>query len=238
MIGRRAVIGLSLLSALLFCAFAAQSASAAKSIKTTAFTCVDTFPNNTGDFKDPHCDKEGTTGAERYEHIGIPNNTTTAVYADNQAVTGETKKSEPAVLTGAIGLTKTEVTCTSVENDISEDPVTKAPRSNIHNVVTEVDKVKHHTMTGSVKTKYTGCTVQKPEKCSVKEPIEANATYEGVEGLGAGANEMGVEFKGSGAEETFAELTYTGESCALKNQTFKIKGSVVATSGPGTEEAT
>jgi hypothetical protein len=43
MIGRRATLGLSLLSALLVCALVAQSASAieaTKSKRTTAFTCV------------------------------------------------------------------------------------------------------------------------------------------------------------------------------------------------------
>jgi hypothetical protein len=56
MIGRRAVVSLSLLSALLFSAFAAQSASATKATNTTTFTCVKGTPG-TEQFEDAHCDK-------------------------------------------------------------------------------------------------------------------------------------------------------------------------------------
>src|ERR1043166_4727115 len=76
-----------------------------------------------------------------------------------------------------------------------------------------------------------------PPKCTVKEPIIAEATFEGAEKLGAGKNEMGLGFNGKGAEETWAELTYEGGECGLNGKTFKLKGSAIATSGPGTESA-
>jgi hypothetical protein len=84
MIGRRAVVGLSLLSALLFCAFAAQSASAAlkTSTNTTGFTCVKGVTEK-GDFKDEHCD-ETNVGKGAFKHELIPLNTTTEVEFSNE----------------------------------------------------------------------------------------------------------------------------------------------------------
>jgi hypothetical protein len=232
MIGRRAVVGLSLLSALLFCVFAAQSASAAltTSKNTTAFTCVKTL-DNSGDFTKAHCDKEdtGVLGKEVYKHELIPLKTTTEVDATNDKVTESTTKSEPAVLKGTVNLVKTEITCNTVKNNTKE--------STIHN---EEPEAGSHTFTGTVVVEYTNCTVSKPEKCTVKTPIVATATVHGVEGLEGPKGEknaMGVEFVGHGVEETFTEITYQGESCALKNQTFPVKGKVIATNGPTTESS-
>ncbi len=220
MIGRRAVLGLSLLSALLFCAFAAQSASAAKAVNTTAFTCAPATPG-TGDFGDAHCDEKKTGN---FKHDLIPLNETTAVAATNEKVTNSTKDSEPATLTGKIGLTATEIHCNKVKFDTT--------KSFIHNVETESKK---HTLTGTARVEYTDCSVSKPLKCDIAEPLIWEANFEGVEKLGPLANTMGIEFKGEKAEETFTEILYTGAECALKNQTFKVKGSAIATSGPGTE---
>src|ERR1043166_4562974 len=226
MIGRRAVAGLSLLSALVFCAFAAQSASAVNAIDTTANTCVPTA-NNTGDFKDEHCDVEGVKGKEKYAHAVITEKKT-KTSASNDKVTEETKKSEPATLKGKVGLTKTEVHCNKVKNNVE--------KSYIENVETE----KKHNLEGTAFTEFTECSVSQPEKCKVKEPVVSEATFKGVEGLTGPkgeANAMGVEFTGEGPEKTFAELTYEGAECALKGKSFKVKGSVVATSGPTTESA-
>ncbi len=216
MIGRRAVIGLSLLSALVFCAFAAQSASAAKAVNTTMSTCVDVGAVKTGSFTDDHCDKRGETANEKFAHFSIPLNETTQISAEDTA---------NSVLKSKIALTAVEITCVNLENNASE--------SLAHNVETE----GKHTLTGVVVTKFSFCVVNKPAKCTVKEAIVTQATFQGVEGLGASGNEMGVEFKGSGEEETLAEITFQGASCALKEKTFKLKGSVIATSGSGSQTA-
>jgi hypothetical protein len=225
MIGRRAVVGLSLLSALLFCAFAAQSASAAPSKNTTMFTCVNVGKDK-GEFKDPHCDEKVTPLKGEYEHAKVANGLVTEVSATNSGVTESTKKSEVAKLKSKVGLTETEITCNTVEN---------APKnSKIENKFAEVEGKPKHTIKGEIETLFKTCTVGKPAKCTVKEPIKSNAKFESVEELGAEANEMGGELKGSGAEETFAEITYEGAECSLKGKTFKVKGSVIGTSGPTT----
>src|ERR1043166_1431470 len=191
MIGRRAVLGLSLLSALLFCAFAAQSASAAKATNTTMCTCVK--GGGALDFKDAHCDEFVGKEKGEYGHVKVANGLTTEITATNEKVTNSTKDKELAVLESQFLLTKIEITCEVVSNNAKE--------SLVHNEVSEVSK---HTITGTIVTNFEKCTVVKPEKCTVKTPIVSVASFESVEGLGAEANEMGGELKGKGGAEKTA----------------------------------
>ena len=225
MIGRRAVVGLSLLSALLFCAFAAQSASAAQAVNTTTFTCFDTGNFKTGDFTDAHCDVPGTPGSQQFAHKTIPTFTQTEVTMTNEKVTNGTKDSEPTVVKSKIGLSSVEITCTTVKGE---------PKNS---AVENVEEGKGHFWRGVWAWVTEACTVNKPAKCAVKAPIKSDSTLVAVEKLGAAENEMGVELKGSGAEETLAEVTFEGAECALKSKTFKIKGSLIGTSGPTTESS-
>jgi hypothetical protein len=229
MIGRRTVIGLSLLSALLFCAFAAQGAFAAEkeSENTTAFTCA---PGSGAGFSDEHCDAAVGSGAS-FVHTAIANNTATKVEGSNDGVTESTKKFESAVLRGKIGLTATEITC--------EKFVTDATKSFVENN----ENVKVHKVKGTVRGEFKTCKVLKPLKCTLKEPVVTEATVVGVDGLQgpkeAEKNAMGLRFKGeivSGTStDTFANIRFEGAECALKNQEFPVTGSVIATSGPTTE---
>jgi hypothetical protein len=227
MIGRRAIVGLSLLSALLFCAFAAQSAFAVKSVNTTAYTCVSTGGETKLDFKDEHCDEKVPQTTGKFEHLQIPLNTTTEIAATNQKVTNETKDSEPATLKGkVIGGGKVHIVCTEVKND--------ATKSFLHNVETE----KNHTLTGEIRVEYSKCEVKELLKCVVKEPIIAEANVVGTEGLGAGKNEMGLNFVGKGEKETFTEIEFKNkekEACGINGKTFPVKGSAIGTCGPTTE---
>lgn len=225
MIGPRvSVAGLLLLTALLVSAFAAQSASAAKSVNTTAVTCV-TEPSAKGDFSDAHCDSSSPEKGN-FAHSLIPLGTTTEIDATNEKVTEETKKSEPAVLKGKIALAKVTIECAVVKN--------LPEKSLLHNVETE----GKHTVTGEVAVEYRSCEVKEMAKCVIAEPVVAEATFEGVEKLGAGKNEMGVEFKGKGAEETFTNIEFKNkgaEACSLNGKQFPAKGSAIGTSGPTTE---
>ena len=211
MIGRRALISFSLLTALLFWASPVQSASASVSTNTTAVTCVPEGGFGWEDFIDGHCNTKTTPGEGSYVHETIAQNTTTEVSAIN---------TQAAVLKGKIGLTSMEISCGFTKSN--------SKSSLIHNVQVE----GKHTLTGTDKTQFTSCVVVKPAKCTVKEPIESSASVVGVEKLGAFENEMGVELKGTGKEETLAEISFLGAECALKGQTFNVKGSVIGTSGP------
>jgi hypothetical protein len=230
MTGRRAVAGLMLLSAFLLWALAAQSASASvvTSKNTTAFTCVE--GKGSKDFADAHCDQNVGSENGKYGHVSIPLNETTGLDATNQKVTNETKTHEPAVIKGTVGLGKVEISCTVVKANTKE--------SAVHNVEPEL---KQHTFTGLAVAEFSECTVNKPEKCTIKEPIVTNTSFHGVEGLEgpkSESNAMGVEYIGTGPEETFAEIQFENkgaESCSLNGIQVKVKGKVYGTSGPTTE---
>jgi hypothetical protein len=227
MIRRRAVVGLSLLGAFAFCAFVAQTASAAKAVNTTTFTCVKDA-KNTGDFKDAHCDQAGNPGKEEYKHELIPLNVTTEVDAANEKVTESTKQSEPAVLKGKISAGKVTIECATVKGNTE--------KSKQHNVEPEKGQ---HTFTGEAAAVFTNCAVKELTKCIVTEPIVSEGTFEGVEKLGAEKNIMGVEYKGAGgSEELFTNIEFKNkgaEKCAVNGLKFAVTGSAIGTSGPGTE---
>ncbi len=229
MIRRRAVIGLSLLSALLVCAFAAQSASALKpptSANTTAFTCVKGAGK---DFKDAHCD-EAVPQTGEFGHVAIANDTTTEIDLTNSAVTESTKKSEPAIFTATIALSKIEIECLKVKSIVKT--------STVHNVE---PVSKQHTFTGTIETEFSECNVKKLTKCVVSEPLIFKFNVHGVEGMEGPKGEknaMGIEFVGDGPEELIGSITLTNkgaEACSLHNKTFPISGSMIATNGPTTE---
>jgi hypothetical protein len=228
MIGRRAVVGLSLLSALLFCAFAAQSASAAKSINTTFFTCAPDATNK-GDFKDAHCD-ETNKGAGAFKHELIPLNTTTEIEVSNEKVTNNTTEDEPAVLKFKFSGVKLTIQCTKVK---SKQNANKQSESNIHNVETEVAGKKVHTATGTLVVEYSECIVTGVAKCTIKEPIKTTTVVTGAEELGATKTEMGLEFT-QDEGKPFTEFTFEGAECAFKGKAFNVTGSTIGTSGPTT----
>lgn len=207
MIGRGTAIGLSVLCALLFSAIAVQSASAAKAVNTTAVTCFKSA--GTLDFEDAHCDKKVGHENGPYGHAAIPLNTATEIESTNELTGGAT---DPGVLLGKAFGAATEITCNKVNGD-----------AELHNVETS----GKHTVTGTSEVQYTECSVQKPSKCDVEEPIEFSANAEGFEESG----NMGINFTPASGS-TFVELTYINngaEKCALNGQTISVTGSVVAT---------
>lgn len=217
MIGRRTLVGLSLLSALLFCAFAAQSASAAPAKNTTAVTCVKGGGDK--DFKDEHCDEFVGKDKGEYGHVAIANGTTN-ISVTNAKTANKTTEAAATVLKGTVFGVKNEITCKTVTG---EGTLTNSePESKVHKV------------TGTVTANFTSCTVNKPAGfgCKVKEPITVKSNTEGVEGNGPEKNTMGLEFKPSEGE-VFNEVVIEG--CFLKG-TFKTTGTAIGT-GTGSPSA-
>jgi len=217
MIGRRSVIGLSLLCALLFSAFAAQSASAAltTSKNTTAFTCVS---KASGGFSDSHCDTTASPGTFGHELI-----TTAGTEVDTTNTTNAVLKGE------VVGGGKVTITCTTVKNKTVNSTLTNSSPGALE-----------HTLEGKAETEFKTCTVTELKNCTVDDPIVSKATVHGVEGMegpNKEANAMGLEFIGSGANETFTEVTFRGASCAVKDTTFPIKGKVIATGGTAKQDS-
>jgi hypothetical protein len=217
MIGSKSTVAL-LLYMLLMCLFSAQSASAAPSVNTTAFTCV-FVGSGKGDFKDSHCDEKVSAEKGEYGHEQSP-----AFLTTQTAVINTT----PGILKGEIAGVKVEVVCTKVAN------TGEATIHNIHNIF-----FGEHTVTGQIRLRLTSCTAPKPAKCTVKEPLDSEILeFRGREELGAGKNEMGMEFNGGGPAILFP-ITFENkgaEKCALGGKTFNVEGTAIATGAPAPTE--
>jgi hypothetical protein len=218
MIGRRAVVGLALLSALPCCAIAAQSALAAAAQNTTAVTCV----KNGGkkDFSDAHCDSKVAEGAGEFGHVEIEKNIATNISITNAKTQNKTTEANPAIFKWTTLGVKFEVTCKTVTGSGSftnEEPANKVHRAK-----------------GSVEVDFTSCTVNKPAGlgCKVKEPIFFDADTETVEGLGAGKNEMGLEFKPAVGSVLYGIVI---ESCIVAG-VYEITGTAIGTGNPAPTE--
>jgi hypothetical protein len=208
-----------MLCALAFCAFAAQSASAKG---TTAFTCSESA--TTKDFADEHCDREVGPPEGKWGHVEIAENTETEVEFTNAKTKNETLEATPAILKGEVALAKSEITCKKVTGTGTLKNIKDAG-----GVMQNEGKL--------IKVEYSECTVQKPAKCKVKEPIVVNATSITKETLGASGTEMGTELKP--AAGAFAEITFENlgaEVCSLKGTTAKVEGTAVGTGSRGSAE--
>ncbi len=228
MIGRRTTAGLTLLCALVSCAFAAQSASAQKgtpATNTTAFTCVNVGANK-GEFSDEHCDTKVGPEKGSFAHQEFPKSKeTTAIEVTNEKTSDDTTKATTAVLTSVHLGVHVEITCTVVKE-----------KAGGKNWIQNVEKEGKHTVEGTVEAEFTKCTVVKPAKCEIAEPIKSIAKFIGVEGLKGGGKEktMGIEFA-QDEGKPFAEITFKNkgvEACAFNGKTFNVAGSAIATGKP------
>jgi hypothetical protein len=216
MIGRRSIVGLSLLSALLFSAFVAQSAFGAfvAAEHTTAFTCLS---GETRDYTDAHCDNAVAPGTGSFGHKEIAPGTATAFEYTNAATKNSTTEPTPAVLESTIGGVVTKITAS-----------TATGTGTIENFVPATGQMQ---VKGKVKGSYTVLTVDEPEHCEV-ENNEIKLEESEFKGVKEGTK-MGLEFKPVNAENVFAKFKLKGASCALNGVEIKVKGSVISTAGGG-----
>jgi hypothetical protein len=222
MIGRKAIVGLSVLSALFVCAFAAQGASAAEAQNTTAYTCV---AKTGGDFFDAHCDEPAPGGTGKFTHEEFALNVETEVHITNEKTKNGTKESTPAVLTGTLAGAPLEITCTVVGTDTKN-------KSFVRN--TE-PLTKTHQVDGTAAVIFENCTVNKPAKCTVPS-ITVSSFFKGVEKEGPEKNTMGLEFSPDPKGSSFVTITLEGPECAVKGIAFKVEGTAVATGTPNPKE--
>jgi hypothetical protein len=207
----RAVIGLTLLSALVFCAFAAPNAVALKG--TTAFTCA---PGNKGlnGFEDEHCTKSfGPNPA--WEHVEIKPNIPTLLTTGNTQTSGE------------LAFPKLKSTLGGVEFELEAGGFTSTP--NKTSAENKENGVKQMEAVFPYMGQYIGVVVNKPKNCTVK-----NGEVALLEGSGKtvvkeieSKQEMYVEFVPN-EKGVFSEFTFEGAECALKGTTAKVTGSAQA----------
>jgi hypothetical protein len=223
MIGRRAITVLAFLCALVFSLFASQSAFA-EIPETTAFECTKSAA--TRDFSDAHCDIT-TTPQSNFGHTKLSNTVETAVTATNEKTANMTLSSTPATLEGEAAGMKVKITCTKLSGSgklINEEPSAGVMR-----------------VKGTGSGEATDCTVEKPLKCTVAEPIVGGGSAVSLTNLGAGKNEMGAESSPPAGQKVYAVIEFLNkgaEVCAFNKSKFNIEGSGVGTSPIGSDEAT
>jgi hypothetical protein len=211
--GRRAVIGLSLLCALVFSGLAAQSAMAVKG--TTAFTCVKVAEGVPSEFEDAHCLKKHTPFTGEYVHAVIGEGTVTNVTTVNDE-------------TGTKPLSKFKSTIAGTEFELqSKSFMSCRGKTKLTN---KVNGAKQMEAAGENCGVFSETTVTKPAKCSVKGGV-VNLT-EGGEGKTVvkeveKKQEMYVEFLPP-KEKAFSTFTLEGAECALKGLAIEVKGTAQA----------
>jgi hypothetical protein len=160
MIGRRAVIALSLLCALAFSAIVVTSAMA-ETKTTTAFTCVKKAKKGGAGFSKEHCSAADAVSSEaEFEHVEIPPGNWTVIDATNANTASETTATTNAVLTATVGGLKAIVTAKTVtktgELKNTEDPVTHAMSVQYRHIIIHASQV---TLSGALAT-VEGCKVE------------------------------------------------------------------------------
>jgi len=206
----RALIGLSLLCALVLCAFAAPSAIAIKG--TTTYTCVKV--GGTGGFNDEHCNEVNGAGKGNWTHEAIPVGSATKITGTNQKTASSTTSAELAIFKFEfLSTAKLEFHCTVVHstgtstNEIVENA---AKEKYMRNQTTGINIVfSECTMTGMLAEM--GCKLA-GGKVEIK-----GASSETKE------NSMEVEFKPTEGETLFA---FQLEGCSQGgfNVTYKVSG--------------
>lgn len=109
MIGRKSILGLALLCAPLFSAFAATNASA----EQKAYTCTTTA--GVKDYNDEHCVTNVGAGKGTRGHTVIAENNNTEVTVTNAKTSADTTAAEATKLRGTLGGVITEVVCTEAD---------------------------------------------------------------------------------------------------------------------------
>jgi len=195
MIGRKAAVGLSLLCALVFCAFVAQSASAA--IGTTAYTCIPDSEHELPGFKDAHCAEPAKTAPEvNFKHKAIKQDEKTIVHGTNEKTSADTKSATAMTLKSTLNKEPAEITCEKVF----------AHGGLVNRIDTEV---KDHYIEGEagITILYTGCKFLKPGTCKLKEEkIE-------VTGVRANTLEQGHNVSFEPPEGSKVFVTLSVENC-------------------------
>ena len=207
MLGRKTLIGLSVLCALLVSAFAAQGASA---LGTTAHTCKEVNQGTEGakTWKDKHCKEEGVGANGAFKHVLITNNTKTEIIGDDLNTAGE---HTGAILKSTVAGSAIELVATSVSGSGS---------------MTNTESGGEMIASGEGKLKYSGVT-EKLLGCKVTG-LPGGAGVVETKQLFASTAGVGDGLKFSPKEGTvFAEFELTG--CIVGPITIKVVGSVTGT---------
>jgi hypothetical protein len=208
MLGRRNIIGLSLICTLLPSAVAAHGASAAG---LTIFECSKEATPKT--FSDAHCDKEHIGG--EYGHVVFPS-TKASIAVTNGGTAEETKKATTAVLEVANlhGFANVVIECAEVSG-IGE-ALNSAP-GGIMRGSSEGAVEFHSGGGGNCTTNQAGCTVKVTVAGVKGQSIEVSPTEMGVKLEATGVSFNSVTFQGTCGLTAFGGMAVKGSTIATAN---------------------
>ncbi|HEX5608672.1 MAG TPA: hypothetical protein VFX45_01110 [Solirubrobacterales bacterium] len=212
--GRRAVVGLCMLCALLVSAFAAQSASA---VGTTAYTCATTGTATGTKFSDAHCKTSNAAG--EFRHVAIANGTSTELTGSNET-TGGAKSN--TLLKATIAGSAFTLTSTTTSGS---------------GTMTNSESGGEMIASGTGTITYTGVTASGGCKVFTDDPVTGTKGEEGVihtETLKASTAGQGDALKFEPNTGTvFARFILEGCTNTGINGTYTVTGSVKTTSIEG-----
>lgn len=213
MTGRRAIVGLSLLSAFVVCAFTAPSALAING--TTAFRCIHTIPSGE-EFSDEHCTSH-QTGQAGFTQMVLAEKAETKINVTNSSTEGKVVNPKLKGTTAGVGWELEASSFVSCENKTT--------------VENKLNGSKQGEATGIFCGEFSGVVVKKPEKCEIEKGIVKlleNGTGKTVVKLNAEEKqEMYVEFLPPEGKP-FSEFTFAGGGCSLKGEKVTVTGSATA----------
>lgn len=213
MTGRRAIIGLSLLSALVVCAFTAPSAVAING--TAAFKCIHTIPSGE-EFSDEHC-KSAQTGQSGFTEMGVTPNTETKITTTNSSTEGKVVKPKLKGSLSGVAFELEASSFMSCENKTS--------------IENKVNGGGQREATGIFCGEFSSVVVNKPAKCEIEKGVVKlleNGTGKTVVKLNASEEqEMYVELSPPGGK-SFSEFTFLGGECILKGMKVSVTGTATA----------
>jgi hypothetical protein len=213
MSGRRAIVGLCMLCALVFSAVAAQGAQAATE-GTTAFTCINT---GTGTLWGEHClgSNPGHGETQGWKHVVSPQGEVTHATLTNEKTGLGTVGAVSPELTVTVGGVMVKLVATEVHGT-----------GHLHNVLSG----EEHSVVGSGTITFSHVTVAEPEHCKVEgvtapggaEMVTTTALTATTAGQG-----MGLKFSPE-TGESLTELTIAnnGGTCAAAQANVNIVGTV------------
>jgi hypothetical protein len=214
MTARKNIVGLCMLCALVFSAFAAQGASAATK-GTTAFTCV----SGAGTLRGQHCLTTGTASAT-FGHVAIAENTTTELEVTNEKTFEETTTARPTILKGTIA---------GVALTLTAKKVSKGPES-VNWVENKKAASGEHYIHGEFRIHFTEVTAN--HGCKI---FDDTGGVKGAEGT-LTTTQLTTTTEGQGDFLKFQPsvgnviLTYTVSGCeagfSSLEKTYKVEGSV------------
>lgn len=211
MIGRRAIVGLSLLCALAFCALAAPTANAEP--HTTAYTCLkETKPTALSKgFKDEHCSETAKGTEVSWKHEYIPIDTVTEVNVTNNETSSKTIAPK---LKGKVAGTAFEIEAGGFQSCKKE--------TWIGNLEIAGDRA-----IGGFCGEFYNVVVNNPANCEVTNKVVNLNKTGNITTYVTKNGEMFIEFTPP-AGKPFATFEFSGEKCSLKGKKVEVMGTANA----------